>query len=126
MVNKKDLREFTRVRLEVEASGEEESGRSLKGTISDISAKGLYLICKNPPDEGLTCKITIQLVNEKKSIPIDLVGRVTRREVNGAAFEYRSVSVESFEKLKRLILFNAENPLKVEREYTSYFGIKHK
>lgn len=125
-MKKKELREFTRVRIEAQASGEEQTGRSIRGVIADISAKGLYLSCKQPPEEGITCEITIKLVNERKSAPIHLLCRVVRKEEAGAAFEYRSVSVDDFEKLKKLILFNADNPERVEQEYSSHFGIKHK
>ncbi len=115
-------REFIRVPVQVRA---EVSGGGLSITspaTQNLSLKGLRLTCSERLPEGTACQI--RLILGEGEILIDAEGTVVQCYPDGLAFQFsRLLGLESFEHLRKLLLYNASEPEQVENEFKDATGI---
>jgi hypothetical protein len=120
-----ERREFVRVplRFPVEMQG---ADRQVLGTrTSDLSLRGVYLECTRDYREGEDCELRLRLGEEASAPSIEIVGRVVRCRDGGLAVEFVGIKgLESLEHLRRLILFNAEDPAEAEEQILARRGIE--
>lgn len=117
-----NYREFTRSPSQREVEVRSDSG-ILRGTLRDVSLKGLYVVCENSFPEGTTLTLTLGLGGESNA-QIEIVGRVMRSDAQGMAIEIEELGVASYQHLKRLVLLNSGTPDAAEREIADHLGLK--
>ena len=124
--NAKDLREFSRVdiqmQVKVQAKGTE---ITFKGT-HDISVKGLFVKGKSDWSLGTECEIHLILDGQNPPVDIKVKGRVQRITEKGMALLFTEVSLEAYEHLHNLVMLNTDDPEKAEREFNGHLGLKKK
>ena len=118
-------REFTRVPIRVRAEVKG-GGLSIASSASQsISLKGMLVNCPENLPEGTGCEITLFLGDG--DIQIQAEGTVVRCYPEGIAFQFtRILGLESFEHLRKLVLYNAPDPDQVESEFSTSTGIHRK
>ena len=120
MANK---REFTRVPLQVPIevqAGDHVFHGLLTG---NLSMKGLLVGTEERLPEGTTCMVRIVLADGAAEVRAEAT--VARAYPGSLALQFtRILGTESFEHLRRLILYNAFDPEQIENEFHDHAGIK--
>ena len=115
-------REFTRVRIQLDAEVDVNDKATITGVAKDLSLNGVYIPCTGMLPIGTECKIGLFL--DGRDIRLDVIGKVTRQNEDGMAIEFTGVPLDDLEHLRNLIRFNADDPNTVEEEFDSHIGLK--
>lgn len=117
-------REFTRVRtlipVDIEAAGVVH-----QGTTRDVSLKGMFaaVACILPAGAPITA--TLFLDGRGGAVQVRARGAVVRALDAGLALRFDELlELESYEHLRNLVLYNAEDPRKAAAEFGSHCGLK--
>ena len=110
-------RKVTRVPFDSLVSIRTENGE-IEATVNsrDISIKGIFVQTRQPFSVGDPCTISIVLGGSTSRESIKAEGKVVRREESGVGIFFESVDLDSFMHLKKLVLYNADDPEEVEKE----------
>jgi hypothetical protein len=91
----------------------------------DISLSGLRIATKDRPlAEGTACEVEIVLSDAEPAVIIEARGTVVRPEPGILAVRLTELDVDSYDHLRQLILNNAADPEKAEREFAAHWGIR--
>jgi hypothetical protein len=116
-------REFTRVPIHIQAIIQGD-GQTIAGSgTENVSLKGLLVGCGETLPEGSNCRITLLLAGGQVRIEADAT--VVRAYENGLACQFtRILGAESYEHLRKLVLYNAPDPEQIEDEFSHHVGLK--
>ena len=125
MDEQQNQREFTRVPVQVPVEVEAE-GRTVRGLLSgNLSMKGLLVGTTEVLPEGTACAVRIVLAEGVAEVRAEAV--VARAYPGALALTFtRLIGTESFEHLRQLVLYNAQDPEQVELEFHAHAGIRRK
>ncbi len=120
-----DKREFVRVPFKTEV--EVEAGglliRSTEGI--NLSMKGIHLSTDGtPPDAGSPCSVRIILRGTEEGVEIQANGVVVRADGGNLSVEFKKLDYDGYHHLRQLILNNADDPERAEREFDAHWGIR--
>jgi len=76
------------------------------------------------PQTGTACRVSIVLQASGKRVTIEASGKIVRIGPGSLAIEFTELDPESYQHLKQLILYNAEDAEKAEQEFIAHWGIK--
>ena len=114
-------RAFSRVRPHISVSLQVDTKR-VDGIIRDLSMNGLFILCDRAPvTAGSSCKVAVHLDG---GLDIHLTGTIVRVETTGVAVTTEAVSIDGFEHLRRLVLYNSMRPAQLEDEMQQHVGLK--
>ena len=126
-----DKREFVRVpfNTEVEISTGGWLVRSDHGI--DVSMNGIRLSSIDPasgphPLPGTPCKATIHLHASDSGFVIEADGTIIRSEPGCMAVEFEDIDLDSYERLRQLILSNSDDVEIAEHQFEEHQGIRRK
>lgn len=120
-----DKRGFSRVpfNTEVEVHLQGRTIRSCDGV--DLSMSGIRLaVGDENPVACSSCRVKIVLRALENGLLIEANGRVIRSEPGSLAIEFSELDPDSYYHLRQLILNNAVDPEKAEKEFTAHWGIR--
>jgi hypothetical protein len=121
-MNDHELREFTRVPTAFKTTMRW-SGGSCQGMTHDVSLNGAFVLCPTPPPPG-TAGVAVVLTLED-DVRIAGHGTVVRVQPTGCALRFDELDgVESYEHLRRVVLYNSHEPDRVQQEISSHLGLK--
>lgn len=126
MVPTSDHREFTRInrQLDVDLAT---AGVTAEGTSRDLSLNGLLVEVPGPFSAvaGDVVDVTIHVDGRGGVVAAAARGSIVRRDGPRIAVRLDElIEVESYDVLRTLILYNAEDPAKAEREFGSHLGLR--
>ncbi len=116
------IREFTRSPVHMTVYLRTEDGTEIHGTTREISMNGLFIECADKLPVDTPCHITLTLGDGEHLIEAD--AEVKGIISSGMGLAFTGIEAESWEHLKRLNLFNAEDPDQVEAELNRHLGFK--
>lgn len=118
-------REFTRVHVQIHAEVVA-LGRTIHSSLSqDLSLKGMLVRTDERLPAGTPCQVKLLLGDELTEIQAE--GTVVRAYDDGFAVQFnRILGVESYEHLKNLVLYNAADTERIEREFQDHLGLRKK
>ena len=91
----------------------------------DVSMSGLRMSTQDAvPPPGALCLVHIILQAAEHRLIIETRGKVLRSETGTLAVEFVEIDADSYDHLRHLILSNAEDPEKAEKEFNEHWGIK--
>jgi hypothetical protein len=118
-------REFIRVPFRTEVIIRTSDRTLLANSTLDISLNGLRVATDDrPPAEGTLCEIEIVLSRNTPRIIIEARGEIVRPEPGNLAVHLTELDPDSYDHLRRLILSNAGDPERAEREFDAHWGIR--
>jgi hypothetical protein len=122
-----DKREFTRVPLRLKVELKHGDRSAVLGLSEDLSLRGVYLNSELDLKEGESCELTIRLGEGPKAFDLVIQGRVVRLSEDGAAIEFEGVhGADALAHLRKLVLYNSEDPERTEEEMRTHLGIERK
>ena len=121
----KDHREFSRVDIKILATVQAKGEKIISGT-HDVSMKGLFIEGKANWSLGTECEVGLILEGRNPVVNITVKGKVQRITDKGIAILFTEVSLEAYEHLHNLVMLNADDPEKVEQEFSDHLGLKKK
>lgn len=118
-------REFTRVRTLIPLDCRFADGRTQSGTTRDISLNGCYIGDGEPPPADTPCTAVLYLDGRDGAIQVRANALVVRSRSLGFALNFHElVELESYEHLRNLIRYNAEDPDQADQEFDSHLGLR--
>lgn len=118
-------REFTRVRTSIPIDCTGTDGLILAGSTKDVSLNGCFVPSATPPADGVRCTVTLYIDGRGGAIQVKANAEVIRTRNEGFALHFHELlELDSYEHLRNLILFNAEDPNQAETEFDSHLGLK--
>ena len=121
MLNDPEERGFTRVPLPFSVTIEAGSQVLRTDPGVDVSASGIAVKTTETLPFGTLCRVRIPL---DANFEVDFQGRVVRSTPDGFAVEVLAIELESFELLKQLVRYQADDPARVDREFCSHLGLR--
>ena len=116
-----DRREFTRVPLAFPVRIHAE-GRTLDGSRSiDVSANGVAVTTSHQLPVGTACEIELCIAESRA---MEATGHVVRSSDGALAVEITEMELESYELMRNLLRFNADDPDRIEAEFCQHVGIR--
>ena len=126
MEDHSNRREFTRVSISVAVELAPPGQPKIAGQGRDLSVKGVFVSSPRPLPAGTECPITILLTGGGEPMSVRVSGRIVYASKEGMGIEFFEMDTDSFIHLQNLVLYNALDPAKVEREFQEHIGIKRK
>jgi len=115
-------REFSRVSVHLQAEVQWAGSPPVEGVMENLGLRGGFLRTTTPPGEG-PCQVRLHLPGTE--IQVRANGHVVRPGPGGCAIQFDElIGVSSFEHLRNLILYNAEDPGRVEQEFHDHLGLR--
>lgn len=92
----------------------------------DVSMNGLRISTEDAvPAENTPCEAQIILgSSDSDRVVIGAKGVVVRSKPGSLAVHFTEIDLDSYWHLRQLILMNADEPEKAEREFVSHWGIR--
>lgn len=127
---KQDRRQFTRVTIAIEAIivPVEDGERMISGLTTDLSMKGIYIVCEDKLPSGTRCHVTLVPSGEEKHFRIEVNARVVRVVDDGMGIEFVEImGLESYEHLRNIVMYNSSQEIgQIEEEFKKHLGIKER
>jgi hypothetical protein len=120
-----DKRGFIRIPFKTEVRIDAGSKAIRTNGEFDISMNGIRVPHDGPVPVSTPCQVTIVLQASPPEVAIHAGGRVIRSEKGSLAVELTELDPESYNHLRKLILNNAQDPERAEREIESHRGISN-
>jgi hypothetical protein len=116
-------REFTRVHVHVQVEITALGQSILSSEPQDLSLKGLMVRTEARLPAGTPCEVKLLLGDQLTQILAE--GVVVRDYPEGFAVQFtRILGIESYEHLKNLVLYNAADTERIEREFQDHLGLR--
>jgi len=90
----------------------------------DVSMKGLFVHTGKTLPIGAPCQVKLMLEGSQEEQSIDVSGRVVRVTNIGMGVEFYESDLDSYQRLRSLILFNSSDVAQAETELDRYPGFK--
>ena len=112
-----ESRRFTRVPLckllvEVRTPGH----APFPGFTSDVSLGGLFLVCTEGLPVGTACELRFTIGRDPAQVRFEAHGQVVRLAPGGVVFEFTHLPMDSWGKLRNLLLLHAPDAAVIEKE----------
>ena len=124
---RKELRGFSRVSVAMKVQVTSGKKTIFSPHLKNVSMSGIFLISAETLPVGSECQVTIFLEARENQERIETRGKVMRVTEEGMAIHFEEIiGPESYHHLRNLVLYNAPNAEKVEKEIEDHIGIKPK
>ena len=119
-------REFTRVKVAIQAELHVGGNVEVHGELENVSMNGLLLRCETSLPEETPCKIMIHLEGGQGGPTIEAQGHVTRTQPHKLAVTFTElIGHESSHHLQNLVLYNSGTQvIQAEEELESHVGLR--
>jgi hypothetical protein len=85
---------------------------------------GLFVTADHMFPVGNICQVCLVLEGGAGECRIETTGEVVRVSEDGIAIQFEQIDLDSMEHLRKLVLFNADDPEQAEREIEENPGIR--
>lgn len=113
-------RQFTRVPIQIKGDLTQNE-HQMTGDVRDLSLRGLFVETKDTQLTLGEVKISIYLDQKEHSIKIDVEGVVVRKDFDGLAILFKTIDIDSFIHLKKLVSYNLGDSDQINREVEHLF-----
>lgn len=124
MTHKKERREFSRVAINIEISLRSGGEKITSRRTRNLSMKGVYVPCRQGFPAGSKCRVTLFLGEPEAQLRIEAKAMVVRQDQGGMAIQFLELPLESYQHLRQLLLYNAPDSPRFERELKAHIGLK--
>ena len=126
MSESNNAREFSRIGIPMTATLSVDGDKTVSGKVVNISLSGVELCTEHNRSLGDHTQIEVQFGYPGNELSIQAEGKIVRITSDSLAVNFESIELESYEHLKNLIAFNADNTVQVEKEFSEHLGLHRK
>ena len=123
MPSNSDQRRYSRSTIRARAELRLHTGIVMEGESRDVSMNGLFVKADHMFPVGNVCQVVLVLEGGDREFRIETSGEVVRVSEEGIAIEFEQIDLDSMEHLRKLVLYNADDPEQVEQEIEDSAGI---
>ena len=100
-----EKRKFSRIffPMEVRLEG---AGIALNGAVRDLSVKSLFVVTEQRPPVGALVAVRLCPQGWELRKALLLQGEIIRMETEGVVVDFREMSMETFQHLRNLVMYN--------------------
>ena len=125
MENESERRDFVRVPFKTATTVRTHDRTIWSSNTLDLSMNGIRILTRDTvPAPGTVCEIEMVLSESEPAVIIEARGAVVRSAPGTLAVHFSEVDFDSYLHLRQLILYNADDPEKAERQIRSHWGIR--
>ncbi len=114
-------RRYTRVKVDCSAWLTVNNTRQKIGRVYDLSTGGVCILSESPLEPGDTCVFELQNSKHASSKVYHYRARVVWKKADRFAIEFVDIDSDSFIYLQTIVLYHADDPLDVAREFQEDF-----
>ncbi len=119
-----DRREFSRVDIELQVELHADGHRQPDARTRDLSAIGAVIETGRLLPVGTSCRLSLSPAGTQQDVRIRVEGLVARVSDGALGIEFTSIDPESYEHLRHILCFHADDPDAIERELREHLGIR--
>jgi len=119
-----EKRRFTRVPFKVKAALTVDEQRHTIDRLDNLSVGGCLLPLKIEIRPGAACQLEIWMSGSSSDLNIAVEGEVVRTTTGRTAVKFTRIEPDSLFHLQNIVLYNADDPAKVEQEINDRPGIR--
>ena len=112
-------RELSRVGFDIEALIHYKTS-TIKGTVENISLKGMFIHTLQSIDRDEPVEITINLAGDTSDLSIKVEAVVVRTTESGIGVKFQKVDLNSFIHLRNIVAYNSGDDTKVMAEFFEF------
>ncbi|MGH9425468.1 MAG: PilZ domain-containing protein [Terriglobia bacterium] len=117
-------RRFSRVQVQLFVEIRHDDIHLSSNKTHDVSMKGLFVHTGKTLPIGTQCNVKLMLEGSQGEQSIEVRGQVVRVTNAGMAVEFHESDLDSYQRLRNLILFNSPNAAQAEDELDGHVGFK--
>ena len=117
-------REFTRVPVHIWGTFKEGKREIVTAEITSLSLRGCYASTFEALPMDAQYPLTLFTEDDDSALHITVAARVVRSDQDGMGIEFTEMPLESYDHLRRMVLMNATDPERVEKEFRDHIGLK--
>jgi len=87
----------------------------------DISLKGMFIRTDKVLAAGTPCDLDLILTGASTNLNLAIKGKITRQAADGLGVSFDGIDLDSYWHLKNLLLYNAQDPDEIEKEFPHSF-----
>jgi len=118
-----EKRRFTRVPFKVKACLTTNEQRYTADHLDNLSVGGCLLSLKTKIRPGTSCQMKIWMSGSSSDLNIGVEGEIVRTTTGLTAVKFTRIEPDSLFHLQNIILYNADDPVKVEQEINDRPGL---
>ena len=118
-----DQRRFSRSAVQVRAELRLPNGVLMEGQTENVSLNGMLIHTDRQLPVGHPCNAVLVLSAGEQEVRLNLAGRVARVSEAEVGVEFDQIELDGLEHLRRLVLYNADDPDAVEQEFSKAAGL---
>jgi hypothetical protein len=119
-----EKRRFTRVPFQVNATLAVGDRQYTGKGLDNLSVGGCLFPMQGEIRAGAACELRLCLAGVSSDLQIKVQGEVVRMTDGAAAIKFTRIEPDSLYHLQNIVLYNAEDPITVEREMNTRPGIR--
>jgi hypothetical protein len=124
MTDFSNQREFTRVPVQIWGTFRDGKRELATTEITSLSLRGCYAPTFNGLPEGEVHPLTLFTEDDVHAIHFTVKARIVRSTEDGMGIEFTEMPLESYDHLRKMVLLNASDPDRVEKEFRDHLGLK--
>jgi hypothetical protein len=117
-------REFTRVPVHIWGTFRDGKRELVTAEVTSLSLRGCYASTFEALPAGEVHKLMLFTEDDSHALHITVQARVVRSDEDGMGIEFTEMPLESYDHLRKMVLLNATEPDKVEKEFRDHIGLK--
>jgi len=121
LVERVKRRRYTRVKIDCSAWLTINSTRQKSGRVYDLSMGGVSISGQSPLEQGNICDFELHEDKDGSCIVYPYSARVIWKKVDRFALEFVDVDSDSYSYLQTVVLYHADDPLEVAKEFQEDF-----
>jgi hypothetical protein len=124
MTDFSNQREFTRVPVHIWGTLKDGKRELVTAEITSLSLRGCYASTFEALPKGEVHSLMLFTEDDKKALHITVKARIASSSEDGMGIEFTEMPLESYDHLRKLVLLNASDPDRVEKEFRDHLGLK--
>ena len=123
-IGSKNKRQFTRLRIHLDADLNFGSQRYYKHRVEDISLGGLYVHGRFHQQPGDICTVNLNHSELEEALEIHAACLVVRSNKHGLGLEFISMKLDDFCHLQTILLYQADDPVILGTEFVNNVNLE--
>ena len=124
MIDYSSRREFTRVPVHIWGTFKDGNREIVTVEVDTLSLRGCHATTFEALPAGEVHCLMLFTEDDAKALHITVQARIVSSDEDGMGIEFTEMPLESYDHLRKMVLLNASDPDRVEKEFRDHIGLK--